>query len=296
MRLSDLTSAGTLLFLVGSVYAKHGESSSSSSGSDDDDDDAVPTTSIAPTSSTATTSASATATSSAFQFMQPSNATTCASAQLRWTLSSSDPALSNATLSLAVSNDRALFPKSGSGPSATTSAPPASVSRDVTPADGVAAAAGAFTWAAVDVPAGTYVALAFSSSDNGSTDILGASPPFFVSAGNEGCLAASSSVGTSTGAGATQTGGADPNPKADNSAAPQKKLDPGVLGGVVAGVVIVVVLLILVFTFPHYWKERLVQRARSRRPVARNAVRSEWGRDPAVAARGCFDLRTGRAR
>ena len=71
---------------------------------------------------------------------------------------------------------------------------------------------------------------------------------------------------TSTGAGATQTGGADPNPKADNSAAPQKKLDPGVLGGVVAGVVIVVVLLILVFTFPHYWKERLVQRARSRRP------------------------------
>ena len=101
--------------------------------------------------------------------------------------------------------------------------------------------------------------------DSGSeTTALATSPVFSVLAGADtSCLAASSSSSSTGALGAAATGA-----NADNSAgAPsQKKLDPGVLGGVVAGVVVVVVLLILVFTFPHYWKEIRFKRARARRP------------------------------
>ncbi|KAI0747593.1 hypothetical protein C8Q80DRAFT_1353588 [Daedaleopsis nitida] len=302
MRFTVVTlAAAALLLAVSPALAKHGE------GESDDDDPPAPATapSTAPSTfspqaaSSSSPSSSASASPSAgpppFQFIQPANGTTCAPATLRWHAAA---ALGTTSMTLTVTNDRAA---TGPLASPASTSAPALVSRTLT--TDVAAAAQAFTWPQVDVPPGTYVAVARDTA--GARGVLVQSPPFLVSGGADtGCVLAVNGTGvvsdshspggSGSGSGSdtddddsgsgsdsdsdsgssSQASGSGPTPTGTGAAASDsttavaepKKLSPAVLGGVVAGVAVGVVMLILVFTFPHYWKARLERRARNRRP------------------------------
>ena len=162
----------------------------------------------------------------------------------------------------------------------------------------IPASACAFTWPAVDVPQGTYVAVAVApnpsvSATSATARFSATSPPFVVSAGSDtSCLVPAPSVTadsrSSGGPGSDSDSGSGSDSESDSDSGSQspggggsgsptgavqesdvdgpKRLSPAVLGGVVAGVVVGVVILVCVFAFPHCWRRRLERKARSRRP------------------------------
>ncbi|KAI1784055.1 hypothetical protein LXA43DRAFT_1125746 [Ganoderma leucocontextum] len=256
MRITELA----LLFAAASCgLAKHG------AGDDGDDGPDVPSsTAPAPTSSSA--SPSPTTTTSLFQFLPPSNATTCQNITLEW-----QSANVSVPLTLTITNERATASGSPSGANTTL------VSHTL--ATNVSAAAGQFAWRSVDVPQGSYVAVAFDTAR--TAGIFVQSPLFFVQTGHDSsCLAAAAAAAPSSSLASGSGSGASPSPTSSSASesssssessgggagAQPKNLSPAVLGGVVAGVVVGVLLLILAATFPHYWKAALVRRRRNRHP------------------------------
>nr|VWO99821.1 NOT4p [Ganoderma boninense] len=246
MRITALT---LILAAISCALAKHGDKT----GEDADDDD-VRTSS--PTSTSTSTAPSPTP-SSLFQFLPPSNTTTCSNTVLQW--QSTDI---SAPLTLTITNERATAGGTPSGAGTPL------VSRTL--ATNVSAAAGQFAWRTVDVPAGAYVAVAFDTAR--TAGIFVQSPSFFVQDGSdERCLASDSSSSSSaptatSAAAASSSSGSSSGGTGAGTGAQEKTLSPGVLGGVVASVVVGVLLLILAVTFPHYWKETLIQRRRNRHP------------------------------
>ena len=242
-----------LLRAVPGTFAKHGV------GDDDDDDSSTSATSATTaTSSTpsqaSSTSASPSPSATPFQFLPPSNATTCQNVMIKWQSNISAP------MTLSVTNGRVMNPPSSSN------GDPVLVSRTLS--TNVSASADQFMWVSVDVPPGSYVAVAFDTSQ--TAGIFAQSPPFFVQMGEDSsCLATASTTLPSSPSGSpTPTSGPDAlSGSADASAGSQpKKLGAGVLAGVVVAVVVGVLLLILAATFPHYWKEALVRRRQKQHP------------------------------
>ncbi|KAI0693003.1 hypothetical protein C8T65DRAFT_711293 [Cerioporus squamosus] len=204
-------------------------------------------------------------TAPSFQFLQPGNTTICQNVMLRWEATNL-----NVPITLTVTNDRATGSTAGVNDNVL-------ISRTLS--TNVSASAHQYMWVNVDVPQGLYVAVAFDTSH--TAGIFSQSPPFSVQAGQDsGCLtispsssgsvsSTSSSASTSASAGSQSN---NPSPasasgaSAESDTSQTKKLSPAVLGGVVAGVVVGVILLIFVFTFPPYWKEFRLKRARARRP------------------------------
>ncbi|KAM5542615.1 hypothetical protein V8D89_003576 [Ganoderma adspersum] len=250
-----VTALALLFAAVSCALAKHG----AGEGDDGDDDvQSTVTTTPSPTTSSASTSASPSpTTTSPFQFLPPSNATTCSNIMLQWQSTNL-----SVPLTLTITNERATAEGTPSGAGTTL------VSRTL--ATNVSAAAGQFAWRTVDVPAGAYVAVAFDTAR--TAGIFVQSPSFFVQSGSdESCLASASNSSTSSDAPtATSDAASSSSSPSDGSSggagAQEKTLSPGVLGGVVAGVVVGVLLLILAVTFPHYRKEVLVRRRRNRHP------------------------------
>ncbi|RDX52725.1 hypothetical protein OH76DRAFT_122119 [Lentinus brumalis] len=247
-----LAFSALLHLAVAPALAKHGEGA----GLPDDDDDDEAVTSSASTPSTSTSSAPSPSPSApSFQFLQPGNTTTCQNVMLRWKATNfADP------ITITVTNDRAT------GPTAIDD----NVLISRTLSTNVSASADQYMWVGVDVPQGLYVAVAVDTSH--TAGIFSQSPPFFVQAGQDsGCLTISSASPASSRTSSPSQSN-QPSPTATSSAnaepdtAQSKKLSPAVLGGVVAGVVVGVILLIFVFTFPPYWKEFRLKRARARRP------------------------------
>ena len=249
-----VTALALFFAAVSCALAKHG--AGEGDGDDDDVQSTVTSTTPSPTSSSSSPSASPTATSP-FQFLPPSNTTTCSNIMLQW-----QPTNLSVPLTLTITNERATADGTPSGAGTTL------VSRTL--ATNVSAAAGQFAWRTVDVPVGSYVAVAFDTAR--TAGIFVQSPSFFVTSGSdESCLASasnsSSSSGVPTATSATPSSSSSSSDSSGGGAGAQEKtLSPEVLGGVVAGVVVGVLLLILAVTFPHYWKERLVRRRRDRHP------------------------------
>ncbi|PIL30551.1 hypothetical protein GSI_07251 [Ganoderma sinense ZZ0214-1] len=249
-----VTALALLLAAVSCALAKHGEGETG--GDADDVQSTTPAASGSnPTSSSTSTSAAASPTSSSpFHFLPPSNATTCSNMMLQWQSSNI-----SVPLTLTITNERATADGTPSGAGTTL------VSHTL--ATNVSAAADQFAWRTVDVPAGSYVAVAFDTAR--TLGIFVQSPDFFVQDGSdESCLA--SATNSSSGAPTATLDAASSSSSSDSSSggtgAQEKTLSPGVLGGVVAGVVVGVLLLILAVTFPQYWKEILIRRRRNRHP------------------------------
>ncbi|TBU28999.1 hypothetical protein BD311DRAFT_721162 [Dichomitus squalens] len=277
MRVGALALVFAILSVVPGMLAKHGEGG-------DDDDGAAPATSTPPASSTppatsatsappATSSPTATSTPPAtstaaaatsstapsptptpFQFLPPSNATTCQNVMLKWQSNISTP------ITLSVTNGRVINPPASSSENSVL------VSRTLS--TNVSASAGQFMWASVDVPPGPYVAVAFDTSQN--TGIFAQSLPFFVQMGQDSsCLASASATSAPPPPGSpTSTSDSEASSgSSDSSAGSQpKKLGAGVLAGVVVAVVVGVLLLILAATFPHYWKDAFIRRRQNQHP------------------------------
>ena len=243
-----------LLYLAGPTLAKHGEGEDGN-GSDDEAESLSSSASISHSSTTSNPSPSPSGPS--FQFLQPGNTTTCQNMMFHWQSTNV-----NVPITIAVTNDRA------------TTSPGVNdnvlISRTLS--TNISPSASQFMWAEVDVPQGIYVAVAFDTSH--TAGFFSQSPPFFVQTGqNSSCLsAAASSSSTPSAPSHTSRSSSVPSPTATSGVssvsdtAQPKMLSPAVLGGVVAGVIVGVILLILVFTFPHYWKEIRFKRARARRP------------------------------
>ncbi|RPD59184.1 hypothetical protein L226DRAFT_561225 [Lentinus tigrinus ALCF2SS1-7] len=241
-----------LLYLAVPAFAKHGEGEDGTSDAHSASQSSSPSASSSSTSSASSPSPSG----ASIQFLQPSNATTCQDVMIRWQSTNL-----NVPITLTVTNDRA------------TASPGVNdnvlISRTL--ATNLSASANQYMWLDVDVPQGLYVAVAFDTSH--TAGVFSQSLPFFVQTGQDSsCLSTgtSSSSSPTSSSNSTRSGVPSPTPtsgaSAESDTAQPKKLSPAVLGGVVAGVIVGVILLILVFTFPHYWKEFRLKRARARRP------------------------------
>ncbi|KAI0781367.1 hypothetical protein BD413DRAFT_504832 [Trametes elegans] len=248
----------TLLLGSLSSLAKHGKD-----GEDDDDDEndevtsstSATFTSSIPLSTTSTTSVGTYITTSPppiLQFFPPENTTACQTLTLRW----ESPSTLNVPLTLLVTNDHAALTSTPA-----SAAQPTPTLLVHTLATDVPASAAALAWRPVDVPPGTYVAVAFETAR--MLGISARSAPFVVRAGQDvSCLAtaarppivgpstafptsASDVPGNTATATVSQTSGQTDSPGT-------KGPSLAVVGGTVAGVSVAAaaMLLVLAFTLP----------------------------------------------
>ncbi|KAI0806917.1 hypothetical protein C8Q74DRAFT_1213006 [Fomes fomentarius] len=203
-----------VLLIALPVLSKHGKGESDDD--DDDGDDEVKVSPLPPSSSTPSVSTSFTPTSSdpaasptggttstPFQFLQTDNGTTCEPTTFRWQAS---PALADMSITLTVtSDDDDRAAANQAGPAVSVSDAPPLVSRTLL--TNVSASVQSFTWSAVDVPPGRYVATANANANAnvraalnapGTVVVSATSPPFFVLAGPDSSCMNTSTAATPT--------------------------------------------------------------------------------------------------
>ncbi|KAJ3489924.1 hypothetical protein NLI96_g1771 [Meripilus lineatus] len=271
---SAMRSLIVLFFAVIFAFAKHGEGERESDN--DKSSSTAPAVTTSPPSSSSQSSL-ATPTSSSppstsmvpFHFLPPSNTTTCQNMTIKWTYTATMDVL----MTITITNERGAGIQSVAPSNGTTL-----VSRTLT--DAIPAKAQQILWNTVDVPSGTYVAVAFDT--DGSAGISAASSPFFVLNGQDtSCLASnkSATASVSTQSVSSQTsvshtptaaGASSPSESGGSNAAslatPPKALSPGALAGTIVGIIVGVILLLIAFSYPHLWRHSLPNPARSRRP------------------------------
>lgn len=213
-RTVDMRLVPFVLLIALPVLSKHGKGESDDD--DDDGDDEVQVSPLPPsslstppfsssftsTSSDPAASPAVSTTSTPFQFLKTDNGTTCEPTTFRWQAS---PALANMSITLTVTTDDSRAAnQGGSGLAGPAVSDVPLVSRTLV--TNVSVSVQAFTWSAVDVPPGRYIAAANvrapapAANAPGTVVISATSPPFFVLAGPD-----SSCMNTATPAAPTPT-------------------------------------------------------------------------------------------